>query len=140
MSFIRATATSTFRSNTGQFISGRITPAVRAGVEAFAQMVLQEAQAIVPVDTGELRDSGSVVMEDGDKRVVGHVVFSAGHAGYVEFGTGIRGASSPGAGPYSYSPTWHGMAAQPYLRPALDTTREAGKALFASQVSAEMKL
>ena len=140
MSFIRATATSTFRSNTGQFIAGTITPAVRAGVEAFANLVLQEAQAIVPVDTGELRDSGSVVVDEGDKRVVAHVVFSANHAGFVEFGTGRRGAESAGAGPYSYSPTWPGMASQPYLRPALDTAREAGKALFASQVAAEMKL
>ena len=136
MSFIHATATSTFRSGTGQFIAGKITPAVRAGVEAFGNLVLQEAQAIVPVDTGELRDSGSVTVEEGDKRVVAHVVFSAPHAAFVEFGTGQRGAGSPGAGPYSYSPTWPGMAAQPYLRPALDTAREAGKELFRSQVAA----
>ncbi len=139
MSFVHATATSTFRSGSGQFISGRITPAVRAGVQAFAELVLQEAQAIVPVDTGELRDSGSVVMEEGDKRVTGHIVFSAPHAAFVEFGTGQRGAGSPGAGPYSYSPTWKGMAAQPYLRPALDTARDAGKELFKSQVAAEFK-
>lgn len=140
MSFIRATATSTFRGSSGQFVAGRLTPAVRAGVEAFANLVLSEAQAIVPVDTGELRDSGSVVVEEQGKRVVASVVFSAGHAGYVEFGTGVRGAESAGAGPYSYNPSWLGMAAQPYLRPALDTAREAGKALFASQVAAEMKL
>lgn len=93
----------------------------------------------MPVDTGELRDSGSVVVEEQDRRVVAHVVFSAGHAGYVEFGTGLAGSSSAGAGPYSYSPTWPGMAAQPYLRPALDIAREAGLSLFRSQVSAEMK-
>lgn len=139
MAFIHATATSTFRSGTGQFIAGKITPAVRAGVKAFGDLVLQEAQAIVPVDTGELRDSGKVVMEESAKRVIAHVVFSANHAAYIEFGTGQAGASSPGAGPYSYSATWKGMPARPYLRPALDTAREAGKALFASQVAAEFK-
>lgn len=139
MSFIHATATSTFRGDAGRFISGKITPAVRAGVEAFGQLVLQEAQAIVPVRTGELRDSGAVVVEEQDKRVVAHVVFSADHAAYVEFGTGRRGAASKGAGPYSYSETWPGMEARPYLRPALDTAREAGKALFNSQVAAEFK-
>lgn len=139
MSFIHATATSTFRGNLGQFVSGKITPAVRAGVKAFGDLVLQEAQAIVPVDTGELRDSGSVVMEESVKRVVAHVVFSAPHSAFVEFGTGQAGASSAGAGPYSYSATWKGMPARPYLRPALDTARDAGKALFASQVAAEFR-
>ncbi len=139
MPSIRATATSTFRGDLGRFISGRITPAVVAGVEAFATLVLQEAQSIVPVDTGELRDSGSVVMAETEKSVTGNVVFSAGHAGYVEFGTGIRGSESAGAGPYSYSATWPGMAAQPYLRPALDIARDAGKSLFASQVAAAFR-
>ncbi len=139
MSFIHATATSTFRGNLGQFVAGRITPAVRAGVEAFGNLVLEEAKAIVPVDTGELRDSGSVVMEESGKRVTAHVVFSAPHSAFVEFGTGAAGASSAGSGPYSYNMQWPGMRAQPYLRPALDTARDAGKALFASQVAAEMK-
>ena len=139
MGFIRATATATFRSDAGRFIQGKITPAVRAGVEAFGNLVLEESQALVPVDTGELKASGSVVVVETDKTVRAEVVYSAGHAAFVEFGTGIRGASSPGAGPYSYSPTWPGMVAQPYLRPALDAAREAGKALFNSQVAAAFR-
>lgn len=139
MSFIHATATSTFRGNLGQFVAGKITPAVRAGVKAFGEMVLQEAQAIVPVDTGELRDSGSVVMEESAKRVTAHIVFSAPYSAFLEFGTGIAGASSPGSGPYAYNMQWPGMAARPFLRPALDSARDAGKALFASQVAAEFK-
>ena len=139
MSFIHATATSTFRSDIGRFIVGKITPAVRAGVEAFGNLVLEESQAIVPVDTGALKESGSVVVVETDKSVTAHVVYSASHAGYVEFGTGIRGASSAGAGPYAYNPSWPGMVAQPYLRPALDTARDAGKALFNSQVAAAFK-
>ena len=41
----------------------------------------------------------------------------------VELGTGVRGASSPGAGPGPYKLSWPGMAARPYLRPAWDQHR-----------------
>lgn len=139
MGFIQAKATATPRGSGGQFIAARITPAIKAAVQVASQAVLEAAQAIVPVDTGELRDSGSVVVEETDKTVVGRIVFSSDHAGYVEFGTGIRGASSPGAGPYPYSPNWHGMPARPYLRPALDSTRDSVREIFASQIALAMK-
>lgn len=138
--FITAKVTSTPRNNIGQFVAGKATRAVRAGVAAFAQAVYEESQALVPVRTGELKASGSVVVEEKERQVVGHVVYSANHAAYVEYGTGQRGAASAGAGPYPYSPTWHGMPAQPYLRPALDAARETGMALFKGAVSAEMKV
>lgn len=139
MSFISATATSTFRGNLGQFVAGKITPGVVAGVTAFTQLVYEESQILVPVRDGDLKASGKVVIEVREKSVIGHVIYDSPHAGYNEFGTGQRGASSPGAGPYNYSASWPGMAASPYLRPALDTARDAGKALFASQVSAAMR-
>lgn len=127
-------------ASTGQFIAQRITPAVKAGVTAFANLVLEEAKAIVPVDTGELRDSGGVVVQETEKSVRALVVFTAEHAGYVEWGTGLRGSQSPGRGPYPYTLSWPGMPARPYLRPALDTAREAGLALFKSQIVVGMKL
>ncbi len=139
MPSIRATATATPRGSSGQFIQSRITPAIRAAVQAATQLVLEEAQSIVPVDTGELRDSGRMDVRDGDKTVIGTVEFTADHSAYVEWGTGIAGASSAGAGKGPYSPTWPGMVAQPYLRPALDTARSAIKEVFASQISAAMK-
>lgn len=139
MGIVHATATSTFRGDSGRFISGRITPAVRAGVQAFADLVLEEAKAIVPVDTGELRDSGSVVVVEGAKSVTAHVVFSAGHGSFIEFGWGALGASGPNAGPYAYNTSIRGYAGSAFLRPALDTSRQAGKELFNSQVSAAMK-
>ncbi len=121
---IRATAQYTPRSDIGQFIAQRITPAVLAATEEAAQIVLVEAQAIVPVDTGALRDSGSVQPASVvNSRALAEVVFAEPYAAYVEFGTGVRGSKSPGAGPYPYNPGWPGMAAQPYLRPALDTAR-----------------
>jgi HK97 gp10 family phage protein len=84
---------------------------------------LGAAEAIVPVDTGQLQESGSTGVEWQGKAVVGYVQFNAPYAAYVEFGTGIRGAASPGAGPYEYTMSWPGMRAQPYLRPALDSSR-----------------
>ncbi len=140
---MRLTAKSIYtpRSTAGQFIEINVTPGVIAGVQASDQLVLQESQILVPVDTGELKSSGAVLpVEDTGKTVSGGVVYTAPHAGYVEYGTGIAGAASPGAGPYPYSSTWAGMPAQPYLRPALDTAREAIRELFRSQVALRLKI
>ena len=140
MSFIRATATSTFRFDaTGRFISQRVTPAVVAGVTAYTQALFDETQAQVHVRSGELRDSGKQVIEVKDKSVVGHVVYSAPQAWFTEWGTGRRGAESEMAGPIVYSETWPGMPAQGWMRRSLDTTREAGFALFRGNVSSGLR-
>lgn len=133
---IKATAQYTPRNDVGQFISQRITPAVMAATEEAAALVLVEAQAIVPVDTGALRDSGKVgEAQVVNSRAMAGVSFTAPYAAYVEYGTGIRGSQSPGTGPYPYSPTWPGMAAQPYLRPALDTARSEMLGIYALRLS-----
>jgi HK97 gp10 family phage protein len=139
--FLTATASYKPRSEfTGTFISGRVTPAVSASVEAAAQLIVNEAQAICPVDTGALRDSISAggPVESNVSSVV-KITAGAPYAGYLEFGTGIRGSESPDRGPYPYSPTWPGMAPRPFLRPALDTTRDAVRELFASQLAIALK-
>jgi hypothetical protein len=120
---LHATAKFTPRGSAGQFIAANVTPAIEDGVAAIGERILATAQFIAPEDTGELRDSGKVVVIRTDKTATAHVVFDSGHAGYVEYGTGIRGAASEGAGPYAYDPNWPGMPAQPYLRPALDEER-----------------
>ncbi len=123
------------RNDIGQFVASRITPAAVEGVTAWTNLVLQRAQQLVPVRTGELRDSGHVdVVVDG-KKAVGRVVFDAAHAGYVEYGTGIRGSSSAGAGPYAYSSTWPGMPAQAFLRPASDEMKQEGAELLRQTVA-----
>ena len=99
--------------------------AARLSVEQSAEIVLEEAEAIVPVDTGELRESGHVELLQGGPQPSAAVVFDEPYAAYLEYGTGIRGAASPGAGDGPYDPNWPGMVAQPYLRPALDTARPA---------------
>lgn len=100
----------------------RVVPALVGAVTEAAEAVAEEAQAIVPVDTGELRDSigiGPVALIG--NAVQGSVQATSPHAAYVEFGTGQRGAASAGAGAGPYSESWPGMPAQPYLRPALDS-------------------
>lgn len=96
-----------------------------AKVRAAQSVVLEEARNHVAVDTGDLKDSiaAGEITDDGN-RITGTVVATADHAGYVEFGTGRRGAGSSGAGPFSYNLNWPGMRAQPYMRPALDTARD----------------
>ncbi len=133
---LHASAQYTPRNDVGQFIAQRITPAVMAATEEAAAVVLVEAQAIVPVDTGALRDSGKVgEAQVVNSRTIADVSFSAPYAAYVEYGTGIRGSQSPGAGPFPYNPAWPGMAAQPYLRPALDTARGEMLGIYALRLS-----
>jgi HK97 gp10 family phage protein len=112
----------------------KVVPALVDAVTEACETVVEEAQAIVPVDTGELRESiHTASVELVGSTVQGNVEASAPHAGFVEFGTGARGAASPGAGPYPYTESWPGMPAQSYMRPALDTARPEIQQAFASR-------
>ncbi len=80
-----------------------------------ADVVYELSQRDVPVDTGELKASGKVV-ERGDGA---EVIYDVDHAAPIEFGTSK-------------------MAAQPYLRPAIDNHRRIKAEMekkFKSQVS-----
>jgi HK97 gp10 family phage protein len=68
---------------------------------AGAEVVYQRSQELVPVDTGFLKKSG-FIQQQGDDVQVG---YDADYASFVEFGTSK-------------------MAAQPYLRPAIDNNEE----------------
>ena len=122
MSLINATATFTPGDTRGVFAN--IRSKLVASAERAQAIVKQEAEAIVPVDTGELALSiqADPVIDTGEE-IIATVSARAPHAAYVEFGTGLRGASSAGAGPYDYDLDWPGMPAQPYLRPAVDISR-----------------
>lgn len=57
----------------------------------------------------------------------GEVGTAVSYAAFVEYGTGRRGQASEFAGkpPYiTYSSDWEGMAAKPYLIPALEAARD----------------
>ena len=117
-------ATSNFRPGNVAAIQEGITRRVITAVTRGSELVLNSALGAVPVDTGELQSSGHMTVTLEGQIVTGRIIFDADHAAYVEFGTGIRGAASPGAGKgIAYSSTWRGMPAQPYIRPALDSNR-----------------
>lgn len=115
-------ATATFKPNTS--FREALLSALERGVQLGAEIVAEEARALVPVDTGELRGSiEAKPAEVNGARVTSLVTADAPHAAYVEYGTGQAGAGSAGAGPGPYDPNWPGMVAQPYMRPAIDTRR-----------------
>lgn len=127
------------RGDLGQFVRARVTPVVRMAVEESAQLVFDRSQALVHVDSGELKASGHVEIVETDKTVVGKVIYDAPHAFFNEFGTGVRGASSPDAGPGPYDPNWPGMDPIPFLRPAIDSSREEVKQIFANDLEVGLK-
>ena len=132
---LSATARFTPRGDLGRFVSARVTPAVTASVEAAGALIEQSAKLYCPVDTGELQGSITTEIIPTDSSVRSATAPHTSYAAYVEFGTGQRGAESPGAGDGPYSPNWPGMVAQPYMRPAVDETRETIADLFRSQLS-----
>lgn len=137
---ISATATFTPKLSPSSFVSGVISPAVRASCQAAAQLIQQAAQAKCPRRTGRLADSIAVEVIDGDVQMSATVgPRGVDYDFYVEFGTGRRGAGSAGAGPYPYKESWPGMAAQPYMRPAIDESRDAILDLFASNITPALK-
>lgn len=76
------------------------------------QIIADASSSNAPVDTGDLRDSHEVV--DGE------LIISAPYSLDVEFGT-IH------------------MAAQPYLRPAIDSTQSQVLSLLAAAVQSQIK-
>ena len=107
-------------------LSDAVDRAAEAAVRTAAERARDHARAICPVgdgsDGGHLRDCIRAEAAREDGRAVGRVVAENPHAAYVEFGTGRRGGGSP---------HWPGMAARPYLRPAL----EAGRGAFGEEAA-----
>jgi HK97 gp10 family phage protein len=133
-------ASSTFKPVDLVRIQQTFVPKIVAAVTEGCTAVVEEAQTIVPVDTGELKDSihtASVQLEG--TVVSGTVTADAPHAEFVEYGTGVRG---DGTYPYELPADWHydykgqgwkGHASQAFMRPALDTARAEILAAYEKQ-------
>ena len=130
MSF-KATADTSFNT---AIVTAKIRAAVQLSVERACEIITEEAQAICPVRTGALRESIGWATEEQSGGIVGTVTAKMPYAGYVEFGTGRRGSESAGRGPYPYTMSWPGMAAQPYMRPGIDAARAQIKEVFVDNV------
>jgi hypothetical protein len=109
----------------GQFISQMVTPAVRAGVQAFAEVAHEESQVLVHVKTGRLKASGTespfeqdepggIKIIETERSVRAEIVYTAPYASYVE---------------WRFS----------FLRAGLDAARERGTQAFRDQFAAYMK-
>lgn len=88
---------------------------VRAST-AGAEVILTYMQSITAVDTGELRDSEHIVVENDSVSIQ----VDAEHASHVEFGT-VK------------------MKAQPYMRPAIDTQQKPAAKAIAADVTQQIK-
>ena len=131
---LRAAAVWKPRSDLGQFIRAKITPGAIVGVTAWGNAVFERSQELVHVDTGDLKASGKVVVVVEENRVYARVQYDSDHAAFNEFGTGARGAASPGAGDGPYNENWPGMAAIPFIRPASDEIKPEAKEIVKQSV------
>lgn len=90
----------------------------RCGIEAEGY-----AKGLVPVDTGNLRNSISHQVDEGEPAA--YVGTNSEYGAYVELGTGIYAESGGRPTPWVYQDAngnWHwtqGNRAQPYLKPAV---------------------
>ena len=101
-----------------------------------AAIVNASAKALVPVDTGALRNSIHIKRaETHGSTVTSGVVTNKEYAPYVEFGTGSRGGS-PAATKLgiSFNRGIKGQIAQPYLYPALKMNRSKIEKVVAEAV------
>lgn len=108
-------------------LQGELRRQASAAVRKAAHDIEAHAKDVVPVDTGNLKNSIQASME-GELTAV--VAVGAEYGVYVEFGTGARGAASNIERPEGirYSSDWAGMPAQPYLTPAAEAVRPSFEA------------
>lgn len=134
----KISASSTSRANPAAAgLLARVASGLFNGVSSGAKIIEDAAIQRCAVDTGALVSSIGTNITRGIQAataggpirnslfavqavIAPHVEYAA----YVEFGTGQRGAASAGAGDGPYNPSWPGMVAQPYMRPALDENRD----------------
>lgn len=117
--------------------------ALTKGIRQAAIKVQGDAKMLVPVDTGQLRNSIKQDVKVERDKVIGRVHTNVQHAPYVEFGTGQRGEASASppkyGGPLRYRQDWKGMRAQPYLYPAATQNRENVKKIVVAVMKQELR-
>lgn len=113
-------------------LGGNAEKTVRRTMGDATQFVRDNAKLRCPVDTGQLGQSINKKVEEKQGKMVGTVYTNSDHATYVEFGTGQRGEETNTNTDVnvSYRQDWSGMAAQPYLYPALKDNQELIKEKF----------
>lgn len=121
-------------------LGGNVEETLYKSIQNQGQLVKDDAQDLVPVDTGDLKKSIHRETKKLKGKMSVRVYTNSDHAAYVEFGTGKVGeASTEGKypGPLSYKQDkwlvdipdvgyrWiEGQPAQPYLYPALKNNED----------------
>ncbi len=110
-----------FENNSGEVISTMQEAAIRA-LEKCGLTAEEYAKRLAPVDTGNLRNSITHQVDDGESAV--YIGSNVEYATYVELGTG-KYAEGGRPTPWVYQDAegnWHwtaGNPAQPFLKPAV---------------------
>lgn len=134
-------------------LGGAATDGTERGMQFVVEQIQQEAQLLVPFDTGELRENIYKNVETKGQKCIGTVGSNKWYAPYVEFGTGPRGeASRPEhAKSINYRQTgwtYHdgndfvytkGQAAKPFLYPALASVKPKVNEIIAEGFRREIK-
>lgn len=130
---IGATLTLVRNQDLSRFLDNTISAAVRKSVLAGCELIQTTAQEYAPVDTGALRDSIRVDVDQvALTSVRGAITVGVPYGAYVEYGTGRRG----GAAPYAHTDK-PGQSPQPYMRPAIDESKDAIEDLFRDNLKVE---
>lgn len=119
------------------------TKVVVKAVGEATKKVQGDAKDLAPVDLGQLRNSIQGTVQEKDGEVIGIVSTNLEYAAYVEFGTGQRGKGSDieskSEMDISYREDWAGMAAQPYMYPAMKQNEEYIKETIKAAVKMEIQ-
>jgi HK97 gp10 family phage protein len=112
-------------------------------VQKATQLVHGQAKSLAPADTGLLRESIHMSVKNKTNSIEGRVYTNTEYAAYVEFGTGESGN---GSYPYeveglnlAYKDGWGGMAAQPYMYPALHQHKKTIETMLKQGVHSTLK-
>jgi len=107
-------------------VKDRVGDYVASSLFSISELMKTTAVMLCPValeDGGRLRQSIETFVDIGHESSEGGIGTSVHYAAYNEFGTGLRGSQDSGGYPepdgLTYNLSWPGMAAQPFLRPAL---------------------
>lgn len=103
-------------------VSGAIHAALLRGLEKIGLVAEEYAKKLCPVDTGNLRNSITHVVDEQEPAAI--IGTNNEYAAYVELGTGIYAEGGGRPTPWVYQDAkgnWHytrGNKAQPFLKPA----------------------
>ncbi len=110
-------------------LGGNVKESAKKGLERGAKKIQKNAKYLSPVDTGHLRNSIKIKSQITQEGVEAQVYTNLEYAPYVEFGTGVRGASSHMERPEGvhYNARWMGQKPQPFLTPAYLHAKNTGE-------------